>query len=64
MVDERAMEAFKNYRKNGKLPNQEDSSSEEDESEPNEPGPKFLWAAQYNNVELIKDLYTIIELSI
>jgi len=57
MVDERAMEAFKNYRKDGKLPNQEDSSSEEDESEPNEPGPKFLWAAQHNNVDLIKDLY-------
>jgi len=35
-----------------------DSSSEEDDSEPEEPEPKFLWAAQHNNVELIKDLYS------
>ena len=38
--------------------NKGDSSSEEDDSEPEEPEPKFLWAAQHNNVELIKDLYS------
>ena len=57
MVDERAMEAFANFRKESKLPNPEDSSSEEDESEPDEPGPKFLWAAQHDNIDLIKNLY-------
>ena len=40
------------------MANRDDSSSEEDDSEPEEPGPKFLWAAQHNNVDLIKNLYS------
>ena len=54
-MDERAFANFSQVQAN--LQNKADSSSEEDESEPDEPGPKFLWAAQHNNVELIKDLY-------
>ena len=34
----------------------QDSSSEEDETEPDQPGPRLLWAAQHDKVELIKDL--------
>ena len=54
-MDERAFANFSQVQAN--LQNKADSSSEEDESEPDEPGPKFLWAAQHNNVDLIKDLY-------
>ena len=50
--------AFADFSKVQDLPDKGDSSSEEDDSEPEEPEPKFLWAAQHDNVELIKDLYS------
>ena len=50
--------AFADFSKVQDLPDKGDSSSEEDDSEPEEPEPKFLWAAQHNNVELIKDLHS------
>ena len=42
----------------GRMRNGPAGVGEEDDSEPEEPEPKFLWAAQHNNVELIKDLYS------
>ena len=50
--------AFADFSKVQDLPDKGDSSSEEDDCEPEEPEPKFLWAAQHNNVELIKDLHS------
>ena len=56
-LDQRAFADFSQVQAN--LPNREDSSSEEDDSEPEEPGPKFLWAAQHNNVDLIRSLHEL-----
>ena len=35
---------------------QNSETSEEDETEPEEPGPRILWAAQHNNVDTIEEI--------
>ena len=46
------------FQKELRIPENEDLNSEEEdeETEPDQPGPKLLWAAQKDNVELIQTL--------